>query len=293
MFQSYAWNLLAAHAFGRREAPRIVMVESDSGTAIVPAAISQGGRLLTLLGEALFDYRDVLSQGDPDLLGHAWRKLAEYGLPLSVPAVREDAALLAECHLESSYFCASPVVLQRQISAEAFAARHPHARRQIRRLHGAGAAFHRYPGAARALLQWIYERKAEQSHGTADDLFSDRARSSFVVAIAGLHPQNCDVYTAEASGHVVSALVTFRDRDVRRFYTIWYDQAWREFSPGIALLFHATAAALAQGQDCDYLTGEQPHKLRFATAQTQLFRAGASSAALASGLRGPAWHAAA
>ena len=70
LFQSFAWNRLAANIFAAREEPYVVCMHTDSGAAIIPAAIVDFG--VTQLGEALFDYRDVLHVGDPELLRLAW-----------------------------------------------------------------------------------------------------------------------------------------------------------------------------------------------------------------------------
>jgi hypothetical protein len=70
----------------------------------------------------------------------------------------------------------------------------------------------------------------------------------------------------------IAALVTFIDGPVRRFYTTWMDPAWSKHSPGVALLFEATRQTLEQGLDCDYMTGEQPYKLRFATGSEPLYK---------------------
>ena len=59
IFQSFLWNHTAASVFGDRECPHVIYAESDSGAALIPAAVSGSG--LTLLGETLFDYRDVLA----------------------------------------------------------------------------------------------------------------------------------------------------------------------------------------------------------------------------------------
>ena len=61
----------------RRETPHVIVAESDSGMAIIPAVRRE--RELGLIGETLFDYRDVLSAGEPELLEHAWRELARLG----------------------------------------------------------------------------------------------------------------------------------------------------------------------------------------------------------------------
>src|SRR5438309_3351122 len=73
IFQSYGWNQVAARIFARREAPVIVLAESDSGMAIIPACFAKYTKKLSLLGETLFDYRDVLHVGDIDVLQTAWK----------------------------------------------------------------------------------------------------------------------------------------------------------------------------------------------------------------------------
>jgi CelD/BcsL family acetyltransferase involved in cellulose biosynthesis len=76
-------------------------------------------------------------------------------------------------------------------------------------------------------------------------------------------------------------LVTFLDAGIRRFYTIYFDPQWAVYSPGVALVFEATALSLEQGLSCDYMTGEYPYKLRFANASRMLYRVEASAAQLA------------
>src|SRR5438270_8056462 len=66
LFQRFAWNHLAARTFSDRLATLVVAVEADDGAAIIPAAINHGSGKIELLGEALFDYRDVLLLGNPE-----------------------------------------------------------------------------------------------------------------------------------------------------------------------------------------------------------------------------------
>ncbi len=91
----------------------------------------------------------------------------------------------------------------------------------------------------------------------------------------------CEIYTLEKDASLVAGLVTFRDGDTRRFYTIYFNPAWARYSPGQALLFEATARSLAEGLRCDYMTGEYPYKLRLANASRQLFRVDLSAEQLA------------
>src|SRR6266404_993279 len=87
LFQSFRWNRLAAETFWR-EAPYIVAAETSGGAAIIPACFAADGRSLSLIGEALFDYRDLLHEGDDDALLLAWRALAELRLPLQFAGLR-------------------------------------------------------------------------------------------------------------------------------------------------------------------------------------------------------------
>src|SRR4051812_20025281 len=68
MFQQFAWNRLAAEVFSDRITPCVVAVESEAGAAIIPAGINHRENRMELLGELLFDYRDVLHRGDPEVL---------------------------------------------------------------------------------------------------------------------------------------------------------------------------------------------------------------------------------
>src|ERR1019366_6778833 len=86
LFQSYELNRWAARWFAARETPQVIVAEPDSGMAIIPAVKRE--RELGLIGETLFDYRNVLSAGDPKVLESAWRYLSIAGLPLEVTALR-------------------------------------------------------------------------------------------------------------------------------------------------------------------------------------------------------------
>jgi CelD/BcsL family acetyltransferase involved in cellulose biosynthesis len=280
MFQTAAWNLLAARAFQSREAPLVVFVENDTGAAIIPASQLQSGQI-GLLGDVLFDYRDLLAQGDESVARRAWEVLARHGSAFSTTALRGEKARLrwSAAGFATPTFAAAPEVVRRDISAESFAAEHTRAARLLRRLVRAGAELRSYPGTESALVRRIYLLKAQQWLGREDNLFADPARVEFIVAAAALG-NACDVFTLEQGSTIIAALVTFRDHGVRRFYTTYFDRAWAHHSPGVALLFEVTRQSLAQDLDCDYMTGEQPHKMRLATRAVPLFRAQASAAQL-------------
>src|SRR5262249_21728615 len=95
LFQRYEQNELAARFFADRELPFVVMAEDDSGVAIIPAAIHIEKRRLTLLGEELFDYRDVLWRGEESALDSAWSAVlpvaVERGLSFAMQSLRREA----------------------------------------------------------------------------------------------------------------------------------------------------------------------------------------------------------
>jgi hypothetical protein len=279
LFQSFAWNRLAATRFARRAHPCVVVAESDSGAALIPAAM--GRNQLTLLGEAVFDYRDVLWAGSEEVLQAAWRRLADLQLPLAFTAVRGQAALTRWSALPTAPFVGAPQTLCSETSAPAFGAAHSRMGRTLRRLAEHGAKLCRHPGGEADLVRWIYRQKAMQLAGTPDNLFQDPLRIDFMVAACSLDPQRCEIFAFETSGRPIASLVTFHDGVCRRFYTIWFKPAWAPYSPGTALCFEVTRRSLEEGLDCDYMTGEQSHKTRFATSVVPLFRVNATAEQLA------------
>ena len=276
IFQSYQWNIIAARSFADREAPYVIALEDEVGAVIVPASRPmKGGSSATFLGERLFDYRDVLAVGDTELIQGGLDQLSAAGYELWLPAIWEDSLLLTSGCGKPSPWVGAPYLRRVDMDPDAFLAQHFKARKQMRRLVRAGAEFRRYDGGATGLLRSIYARKATQ-FASSDDIFSDPRRRDCMVEIAGAWGKKCDIFTIEFGSAMVAALVAFRDREVRRFYTIWHDSRWRQFSPGIVMLLHACQASLTEGLDVDFLTGEQPHKTRFAAGSTQLYRFNAS-----------------
>jgi CelD/BcsL family acetyltransferase involved in cellulose biosynthesis len=279
IFQSYAWNRLAAQVFARRAAPFVVFAESDSGAALLPAALSR--HQITFLGDELFDYRDLLFAGDPDIARSAWAQLARLNLPLTLKSVRGEAARRRWQRFDPQSFAGAPQIAAAECTAQALAAAHRRLGRFWRRALRSGAQLLQYDGSASALLRWIYEKKATQFGPCPGSLFCDRRRVDFMVAAGAADPAACDIFTLESNGQVMSALVTFRDRQMRRFYTVFYDQQFAEFSPGNILLFEICRRTLEQGMSCDLMTGEQPYKLRLATSAVPLFQIEASAEVVA------------
>ncbi len=273
MFQTYAWNSVALRVFKSREAARVVLVENDSGAALLPCVAGKCGKT-HFAGEALFDYRTPLMRGDERVLGSALEIVASWGNNFEVTAVRGEPTCELLRSLEPSFFANAPTISRADISDVGFLAMHRRLGRHSRRIKKQGVEFHRHPGTNRALLSLIYECKGNQEVGS--NLFRDRLRQEFMVEIASHRDVNCEVFTYETAGHLVAALVTFRDRSIRRFYTTYFDERWAPYSPGQVLLFESCAESLREGLDCDLMTGEYPYKNRIATGMVPLYRIAAS-----------------
>lgn len=282
MFQSYAWNRTAAAAFADRDDPFIIYAESDDGAALIPAAANHGR--LSLLGETLFDYRNVLCLGDEQVLQSAWGRAAQLGLKFSAGAVRGDANLAAWCGFDLHGFYGAPRVSTKEISADNFASKHSRLARWHRRMEREGIAMQCRAGDESDLVRFIYQQKGSQPAETGDNLFRDPRRIDFMVAVCRTMGNACEIFTYESASTLVAALVTFHDGNVRRFYTIYFAQDWARYSPGTVLLYEITRRSLATGLDCDYMTGEHAYKLRFATSTVPMYWAEASAEMMA-GLR--------
>ena len=264
IFQSFAWNLAAAQFFAHRERPHVIYAESDNGAALIPAAVSESR--LTLLGETLFDYRDVLVHGDAEVLHSAWHRAAELGLDFAAGALRAHGKISLWESFDRSPFYGAPLVKQLEISADQFARDHNRLGRWGRRLEREGIHFRTHTGANSALVRQIYEGKGSQAAESGDSLFSDPLRVEFMVRVCEQMGPACEIFTFESAGSLIASLVTFREPQVRRFYTVQFDAAWAKYSPGMVLIYLVTRESLRHGLDCDYMTGEHAYKMRFATS---------------------------
>jgi CelD/BcsL family acetyltransferase involved in cellulose biosynthesis len=278
VFQNFDLNRLAAERFADREEPYIVCAESDRGAAIVPAVLRHRDETIRLLGEELFDYRTFLHAGDDDVLRAALGVLAELGRPLEIVAFRQGDRSVVTDELELLPFATAPGVCRRHASAEQFAAGHTRLARNLRRMGRLGFELRSYVGGHAPLLRSIYQAKAGQSESS---LFDDSARIEFLVSAATLMPDVFEIFTLENAGQMAAAVVALRDKGCRRFYTGWFAPEYEKHSPALALIYEITRQSLAQGMDCDYMTGEQPYKMRLATNSVALYKVRASAEELA------------
>ncbi|HEY2168208.1 MAG TPA: GNAT family N-acetyltransferase [Candidatus Angelobacter sp.] len=274
VFQSFDLNLLAAGRFAEREEPYIVSAESPNGAAIVPAVVRRNDGTIRLLGEELFDYRTFLHQGEGEVLQAALAALAELERPLEIVAMRDVDRQCVSDEWQMAPFAAAPGVSREKVSAEQFAAAHTRLARNLRRMDRMGFQLRSYDGTNPQILRSIYTAKAKQSESS---LFHDPARIEFLVSAAGLMPDVFETFTLENGGTMAAAVVTLRDRGCRRFYTGWFAAEHEKHSPALALIYEITRYSLAQGLDCDYMTGEQSYKLRLATSAVPLYRVRATA----------------
>lgn len=267
LFQSFRWNALAAKIFAQRQQPYVIFAESDSGAAILPAAIDRERRKISFLGETLFDYRDYLAQGAIEVLQAAWSVLAALELPFQVVALRRAEAPVWNA-LPKSPYAGAPYILSSSITPEEFAASHTRKGSRLRRLFRMGIEFRSYTGKDASLLEEVYRCKGAQNGA----LFADQLRRDFMCSIAKAEGSNCEVFTFEKDNRIIAALVTFRDGDYRRLYTTYYDHQWARYSPGIELIFETTRRSLQDHMDLDFMTGEQDYKMRIASAVAPLYQ---------------------
>jgi CelD/BcsL family acetyltransferase involved in cellulose biosynthesis len=284
IFQDFELNQLAARVFSSREQPVIVRAETSYGAAIVPAAVRRDGSLV-LLGEELLDYRCFLHRGDREVLRAAVAELAQLGRPLEIKAVHEAQAPFFNNHLPLLPFCSAPVVSLAHTSADHFAAAHLRLARNLRRLARLGFTVRRYRGDYPGLVRFIYRKKAAQNPG---NLFQDPLRIEFMVHAASLLPERFEIFTLEDEASIAAAVVMLRENDCRRFYTGWFSPELEKHSPALSLIYEVTRQSLAEGLDCDYMTGEQPYKLRLATGSMPLYRVQATAEQLAAFAQAPA-----
>ncbi|HVZ18328.1 MAG TPA: hypothetical protein VG897_14500, partial [Terriglobales bacterium] len=160
IFQTYAWNHVAARAFADCERPHVIYSESDNGAALIPTAVA--GDRLTLLSERLADYRDVLTNGEASVLDAAWSEAAIPGLKLSTGALRADSETWRWEGFDLGTFYGAPLVSRESISAERFASEHNRLPRWGRRLEREGVHFRCSSGTNSALVRRIYKEKGNQ-----------------------------------------------------------------------------------------------------------------------------------
>ncbi len=279
VFQEFALNRLAAAHFSDRETPYVVLAESESSAALIPAAARRHNGEITLLGESLFDYRDVLHQGSDEALLAAWNEIARLNRAFSCIALKPQARPRWAA-LPTHPFANAPCIPHQHFDCDEFRAAHKKLGMYFRRLVKRGVHLRMHDGTNTQLVRTIYDRKGSQPH-QASNVFCDPHRRAFMQHACALLGERCEIFTLETKSALVAALVTLRDETARLFYTVYFDPAWAKFSPGVVLIYEVTARTLGEALDCDYMTGEYGYKNRLATAMVPLLRVQSNAQELA------------
>jgi CelD/BcsL family acetyltransferase involved in cellulose biosynthesis len=271
VFQQFHWNRFAAEIFGERERPHVIVATRDRHAVILPLAIRNSGTAC-LLGETLFDYRDMLSTGDSELELAALAEASKLGVPLEITALTPEAAHRWNI-FELKSFCGAPRIARANCSPEYLIESHRRLGRHSRRLSARGAQLKHRDGSDRDFIRDLYANKSRQE----GSLFTDSLRRDFMERVCHEEGNRCRIFTYETSTDIVAALLTLHSDHARLFYTTYFDPEWQAFSPGQVLLFETSAEVLSENLDCDFLTGEYPYKMRLANHSVPLMRLEASA----------------
>jgi CelD/BcsL family acetyltransferase involved in cellulose biosynthesis len=272
VFQQYHWNRLAAEVFSDREQPHVIVATRGDHVVILPLAIRSDGTAC-LLGETLFDYRDMLSTGDSELEFAVLLEASNLRLPLEITALTPQA-FQSWALFEPKPFAKAPRINRSGCSSQQLMEAHRRLGRHSRRIAARGAQLKRRDGSDREFIRELYLRKAAQ----AGSLFADPIRRDFMERICLAEGHRCQIFTYETSSELVAAILTLHSDHARCFYTVYYDLAWKAFSPGQVLLYESSLQTLAENLDCDFMTGEYPYKMRLANDAVPLVRIELSAA---------------
>jgi CelD/BcsL family acetyltransferase involved in cellulose biosynthesis len=271
VFQQFHWNRLAAEIFEGRERPHVIVATRDHHSVILPLVVRQNGTA-ALLGETLFDYRDMLSTGDPELEVAALSEASTLRMPLEITALTPEAVQRWSV-FSLRPFCKAPRIVRTNCSSEHLIESHRRLGRHSRRLAARGATFRHRDGSDRDFIRDLYAKKSLQE----GSLFADSLRREFMERICHEEGNRCRIFTYETSTDIVAALLTLHSDHARLFYTTYFDTEWQAFSPGQVLLFETSVEVLRDDLDCDFLTGEYPYKMRLANQSIPLMRLEASA----------------
>lgn len=266
VFQQYHWNRLAAEVFAVREQPHVIVATRDDHAVILPLAI-RSNDTSCLLGETLFDYRDMLSSGDAELELAVLVEASNLGLPLEITALTPQSSGSWGL-FEAKAFAKAPRINRSGCLSQQLMEAHRRLGRHSRRIAARGTQLKRRDGSDRDFIHELYLRKATQ----AGSLFTDPVRRDFMERICIEEGHRCQIFTYETSSELVAAILTLHSDHARCFYTVYYDLAWKAFSPGQVLLYETSLQTLSENLDCDFMTGEYPYKMRLANDAVPLVR---------------------
>lgn len=237
------------------------------------------GDRLTLVGQGLFDYLDLLGEADDEaqqelaarvLADPDWRFLEVGGLRRPSRFEAFWRALGAGWEAEA----AAPRL--RAMPVEAWRTAHARWAQRWRRAQAHGLTVKRVAAAERpGWRAWIEARKtralaaagATTVLGAPEWQWLERMLTAEVAAV--------ELWLLQRGEEPLAALVSWLDTGpprIRHGYTICYEECAGALSPGILLLFAVVERTLAEGGEFDFLTGEQPFKLQFANDRQPRWR---------------------
>lgn len=235
--------------------------------AIVPW-VQWGERLITL-GAGMFDYCDAI--GAPSVA--ALRAAAE--VPREVPGLRADSSWAAAWRALAPDWgaprhCAP--FLAAGLGAEELDCRHPKAAERLRRIARQGAwGAVTDPSSRAALLEWLLRQKQERMQALGRDNVLGAPEAAWLRRMVARYPQFAELWRGEIGGRCAAGFLTWRGTGVRYGYLLAFAPEFARFSPGVLLLYHVLRECQREGREMDFLTGDQPFKLRFAAGRRDLF----------------------
>lgn len=122
------------------------------------------------------------------------------------------------------------------------------------------------------MLQWILQQKERALQAREQDNVLDECAVRWLQAMVAHEPTMTELWQLHRGDETIAGLLSWRSTPVRYAYTISYRRDAAAMSPGILLLYGILCDSVAEGLQFDFLTGEQPFKLRFADARRRLLR---------------------
>lgn len=289
-FQRFSFARTWGQVFFRHGVTPLVVHDAE-GKWILPWAARDG--VLFPLGHGVFDYVDVIGTGAAagslearaGALARAlrrcpdWRRMEMRGLPEDSPFLGFWRRLAAELGAEAAItpFAAAPLLRRGggdAATVEAFARKHGRAEERLRQAQRRGWLGRVEPAAERReLLTWLLEQKQRRMEARGETNVLQAAEAEWLGAMAGLGREaGVELWAYRRDGRSAAGLVTFLLPPVRYGYLLAFAAEMASASPGITLLYFVLRATIGEGMDFDFLTGEQPFKLRFANAARRLLQ---------------------
>lgn len=239
------------------------------------AAFTVRNGQLTMLGQGLFDYVDMVGTASPaaqrqlarQLLDwQEWRQFEATG----VPADSRFTVFWEALQPEQEIYSAAPLLL----NPLRFQQEHGRAAHRWRQCLQAGWQLRQLwqHDERQALLHWILEQKEQALRAQGRCNVLDQAAVRWLQTMVTRAPEMTELWQLHRGAETIAGLLSWCSTPVRYAYTISYSGQAAAMSPGILLLYGVLCNSVAAGLRFDFLTGEQPFKLRFADARRRLLR---------------------